>query len=216
MSVPRLTFPPPRPTPPSSNLAPALIAGAVAALVGAGIWAGIVVATNYEIGWVAWGIGGLVGFVMSKVTPERSVKLGLIAAGLSVIGLGIGKIATVRMLLPTTGRDAIVESPEVLVQAFALDMREGERFSPELSIQLAALSPTDTLPDALWRKMHEEAQVRMDQAPPAERQRVATAFTHTMLNALDLSGQLGVSLSLIDFLWFGLAIATAFKIMRGG
>ena len=38
----------------------ALAAGLVAALVGGLVWAGIVLFTNYEIGWVAWGIGGLV------------------------------------------------------------------------------------------------------------------------------------------------------------
>lgn len=215
MSVPRLSFPPPRSSPPPT-LAPALIAGALAALAGAGVWTAIVVMTDYEIGWVAWGVGGLVGLVMSRFTPERNVRVGLFAAALAVLGLAIGKIATVRVLIPTVGRDAVLETPDALLQAFALEMRQGERYSPELSIQLAALSPRDTLPDVLWTKMVEEAQVRMDKAPPAERNRVATAFTHTILNELDFSGQLGVSLSLIDFLWFGLAIATAFKIMRGG
>src|SRR5688500_7513909 len=39
----------------------ALIAGLVAALMGGGIWAALVFITNLEIGWVAWGVGGLVG-----------------------------------------------------------------------------------------------------------------------------------------------------------
>lgn len=214
MTVPRLTFPPPRSSPPPT-FAPAVVAGALAALVGAGIWTAIVVITDYEIGWIAWGIGALVGIAMSRFTPERSVKLGVIAAVIAVVGLAIGKVATVRVLVPTIGRDLIMESPEFLVQAFAHDMRAKERFSPELSIQLAGLSTTDSLPEPLATKVLEEAQARMDNAPPEERARVATMFTQTILGAVDLTGQFTASLSLFDFLWFGLALATAFKIMRG-
>ena len=164
---------------------------------------------------MAWGVGGLVGFVMSKFTPERSVKLGVLAAALAVLGLAIGKIATVRLVAPTAGSDVILEDPEALATAFALDMREGERYSPEVSMQLATLSPTDTIPDALWPKMLDEAQARMAEAPEAERVRVATAFMNKFMDKMDLTDQFGASLSLFDLLWFGLAIATAFKIMRG-
>jgi hypothetical protein len=214
MSVPRLSFPPPRPSP-RPTLAPVLIAGALAALAGAGVWTGIVVLTNTEIGWVAWGVGGLVGFVMSRFTSERGVKLGVYAAGLAVVGLAIGKVATVRVALPTVGRDLILENPLALVEAFALDMRERERFSPELSVELAALSATDSIPERVQARMLDEAQARMAGAPEAERVRVATSFTHKMLDDLDLTGQFGLSLSPFDLLWFGLAIATAFRIMRG-
>lgn len=214
MSVPRLSFPPPRPTPPST-LAPALIGGALAAIAGAGIWTAIVVITEWEIGWVAWGVGGLVGFVMSKLTPERSVKLGVYAAALAVVGLAIGKVASVRVALPSVGRDMILQNPAILAQAFALDMREGERFSPELSIELAALSHTDSLPVPIQTKMLDEAQTRMANSPEAERVRVATGFTHKMMDELALSGQFGMALSFYDLLWFGLAVVTAFKIMRG-
>ena len=39
----------------------ALLGGALGALVGACIWAAVSWATHLEIGWVAWGIGCLVG-----------------------------------------------------------------------------------------------------------------------------------------------------------
>ncbi len=32
------------------------------AILGAVVWAGIVIKTEYEIGWLAWGIGALIGF----------------------------------------------------------------------------------------------------------------------------------------------------------
>ncbi len=215
MSVPRLTFPPPRPAPPSS-FAPALIGGALAALVGAGLWAAVTALTDIEFGFIAWGIGVLVGFVMAKLTPARSVKLGVYAAVLAALGLAIGKVATVRMMIPVYGRDMVLSSDGMLVQAFVVDMRRHERYSSEVSVQLAALSTSDSLPDALQMKMVDEAQLRMAEATDAEKERVAKGFADRILADLDVADQFTASLSLFDLLWFGLAIATAFKLMRGG
>jgi hypothetical protein len=215
MSVPRLSFPPPRPAPPA-GFAPALIAGAVAALVGAGIWAAVTALTSMEIGWIAWGVGGLVGFVMSKFTPQRGVKLGVYAALLAALGLAIGKVATVRMMFPSLGRELVMSDGELLAQAFAADMRTGERYSAEVSLQLAALSTADTVPPALLTRMLDEAQVRMANSSDEEKERVAQSFAQGILADVDIGEQFRSSLSLFDLLWFGLGIATAFKLMRGG
>ena len=215
MSVPRLSFPPPRPAP-SPTSVPALIAGALAALVGAGIWTAVTALTDIEFGWIAWGIGGLVGVVMAKLTPARSLKLGVYAAVLAALGLAIGKVGTVRMTVPEIGSEMVLEDGEMLAYAFAADMRTGERYSPEVSIQLAALSSTDSVPTALQMKMLDEAQRRMADASEAERERVARNFAQGILADIDLAEQFRASLSLFDLLWFGLAIATAFKLMRGG
>ena len=51
----------------SARLLRATIAGGVAALIGGGVWAGIAIGINREIGWVAWGIGVLCGFAVSKL-----------------------------------------------------------------------------------------------------------------------------------------------------
>ncbi|MCZ6827293.1 MAG: hypothetical protein O7D88_07320, partial [Gammaproteobacteria bacterium] len=40
------------------------LAGFVASLAGAGVWAAVTVLTEYQIGWMAVGIGVLVGFSM--------------------------------------------------------------------------------------------------------------------------------------------------------
>ena len=215
MSVPRLSFPPPRPSPPP-NAMRAVIAGALAALAGAAIWAGVTAFTDTEFGLIAWGIGGLVGFVMSKVTPERSVKLGVYAAVLAALGLAIGKVATLRMMVPTYGREMVLSNEELLAGAFAADMRRNERYSAEVSVQLAALSADDTVPDVLFAKMMDEAQLRMANAPEEEKQRIAQGFADNILADLDVGEQFGSSLSLFDLLWFFLAIGTAFKLMRGG
>ena len=214
MSVPRMSFPPPRPAPPPSS-GRAIVAGLLAALLGAGIWTAVVAMTEYEVGWVAWGVGALVGFAMSKFTGQRSAQLGVYAAVLAVLGLAIGKVATVRMMVPSYGREIVMDNEAVLAQAFAIEMRANERFSAQLSLDLARFGQGDSLPAPLLRRMMDEAQARMAAAEPAERERVATMFANSILGEVSLTEQFTASLSFFDLLWFGLAIATAFKLMRG-
>jgi len=216
-TVPKLSFPPPKASPPpASGIAPAVVAGALAALAGAGIWTAVVmISGGWEVGWVAWGIGALVGAVMARMTPQRSVHIAVVASLLAAAGLAIGKVATFRMAVPNIARDMLLENSEMLVQAFALDMRENERFSAEVSVQLASISSGDTLSDGVAAQMVAEARTRMEGAPLAERERVAKVFANRILAETGLSSQFGATLSLFDVLWFFLAIATAFKMMRG-
>ena len=214
MSVPRMTFPPPRPAPPPSS-GRAIIAGLLAALLGAGIWTAVVAMTGFEVGWVAWGLGALVGFAMSRFTAQRSAQLGVYAAVLAVLGLAIGKVATVRVMLPSLGRDIVMENEAILAQAFAVDMRANERFSAQLSLDLARFGADDSLPPPILTRMMDEVQARMATAPPAERERVAAMFTSSVMGDVSLAEQFTATLSFFDLLWFGLAIATAFKFMRG-
>ncbi|MDF1838962.1 MAG: hypothetical protein P1V35_13910, partial [Planctomycetota bacterium] len=41
-------------------------AGLVAAAIGVALWAAVAIGLNREIGWLAWGIGGLIGFGVTK------------------------------------------------------------------------------------------------------------------------------------------------------
>ena len=52
---------------PDSNMSLALIGGVVAALVGAALWAVITVTTGYQIGFMAIGVGFLVGLTVGHV-----------------------------------------------------------------------------------------------------------------------------------------------------
>jgi hypothetical protein len=209
-----MSFPPPRPAPPPSS-ARAIVAGLLAALLGAGIWTAVVAMTGFEVGWVAWGVGVLVGFAMSRFTTQRSVQLGVYAAVLAVLGLAVGKVATVRMMVPSYGREIVMDNETILAQAFAIEMRANERFSAQLSLDLARFGRDDSLPAPLVNRMMDEAQARMAAAEPAERERVATMFANSILGEVSLTEQFTASLSLFDLLFFALAIATAFKFMRG-
>ena len=192
----------------------ALFGGAVAALVGAGIWTLLVKLTDHEIGWVAWGVGALVGAVMAKMTPVRGSTIGVYAAVLAALGLATGKIMTVRAVGMPAAQEMMTGDSELLTQAFAWDMRQRENYSPEINQALVRLGD-DTIPDGLWGRMLAEATVRRDAAPAEEQERVAKGYVTAVFGAVSFTEQFGASLSLFDFLWFFLAIGTAFKVMRG-
>src|SRR5207253_11019325 len=69
----------------------ALLAGAGAALVGGLVWAGVVITTRYDIGFLAWFVGAATGLAIVRVaggpvsSPVR-VLAGVFAAGGIVAG----------------------------------------------------------------------------------------------------------------------------------
>jgi hypothetical protein len=77
------------------SLAPAMLGGGLAAVVGGVIWGLIVIATGYVIGYMAWGIGLLAGYAVVLFSRGRKgVPLQVIAVLSSVLGIAIGKYVT--------------------------------------------------------------------------------------------------------------------------
>ena len=68
-----------------------VIGAAVGALIGAAIWAGISIVTGYEVGIVAWGLGGLVGFGAVMLKGE-GLALGGLCAVLTLMSIFGGKM----------------------------------------------------------------------------------------------------------------------------
>lgn len=77
------------------KLIPGAAAGLVAALVGAGVWAGVTVATEYQIGWMAVGIGFLVGLAVRHVGKGVDSAFGIVAAALALLGCAIGNVVSI-------------------------------------------------------------------------------------------------------------------------
>lgn len=69
----------------------ALVSAFGAAVVGAAIWAGIAYFTDYEIGWIAWIVGGLVG-LGTTAAGGRGVAMAGAAALLALVGIFGGKL----------------------------------------------------------------------------------------------------------------------------
>ena len=75
------------------------ILGSVAgALLGAIAWCVIAVATDYELGIIAWALGGLAGFGMALGCRRRHVAAGVTAATVAVLGILSARVMIVGYL----------------------------------------------------------------------------------------------------------------------
>jgi len=110
-----------------------LLAGIVAAFAGAGIWAATTVGTGYQIGWMAVGVGILVGFAVRAGGKGIDKVYGYIGAGLAFLGCAMGNLFAVVGLV----------AAEEGIPFFELL----GRLNPEISLELmtATFSPMDLL-----------------------------------------------------------------------
>ncbi len=74
------------------NLPMGLLFGTVASLAGAGLWAAITAATGFQIGWMAVGVGVLVGIAMRKGGRGMDPMFGVAGAALSLVGCVAGNL----------------------------------------------------------------------------------------------------------------------------
>ncbi len=84
-----------QPAPARGNLVLGLLGGLVAAVVGAGIWAGVTVSTGYQIGWIAVGVGLLVGLAVRGLGHGSSPAFGIIGALCALFGCVLGNLLSV-------------------------------------------------------------------------------------------------------------------------
>jgi hypothetical protein len=75
-----------------------LLVAALAACVGALAWAAVSFFTGYEVGYVAWALGGLVGLAMARL-GGRGVTSASAAAALAVAGIAGGKLLGTRFVV---------------------------------------------------------------------------------------------------------------------
>lgn len=74
------------------NLSLPIVGALLAAIIGGAIWAGIAIVSDYEIGIVAWAIGGLSGYLVYYLSKgEVAVSHQVIAVVGSLIGILLGK-----------------------------------------------------------------------------------------------------------------------------
>ena len=113
----------------NQNLGLAAIGGILGAIVGAGIWAGITALTNFQIGWMAIGVGFLVGLGIRKFGQGIDVSFGILGAVLSLAGCLAGNLLTICI---AAGKELEVSFLDILTQitpALYLELLR-ETFSP--------------------------------------------------------------------------------------
>jgi len=198
-----------------------VLAGVLVGIPAAVVWTLIVYFTGYEIGWVAWGVGFLVGFAVLKSAHEPNESLGPTAAIIAVASLILAKVLIVEFAAPGALTKEFLKNREMIAVMYLVDMRTHKSFSPELQ---ATINQLDGRPGTLSseesavleQRVEAEARARVEAATPAERERVVRAGVTGMLGALGFFGTLKKAFSFWDVLWFGLAISSAFKVAQSG
>lgn len=112
-----------------------LLAGVLTAIVSAFIWAGVTVATHYQIGYMAIGVGFLVGWSVRQLGRGRSKVFAFLAAACALFGCVLGN------LLSTLGFVAIQQGIPI-ADMFAAIMQQPAILS-ELMVE--TFSPIDLL-----------------------------------------------------------------------
>ncbi len=77
------------------NLVVGSMAGLIAAVAGAAVWAGVTVVTEYQIGWMAVGLGFLVGIAMRTMGKGIDQVFGVVGAVMALVGCVLGNVFTI-------------------------------------------------------------------------------------------------------------------------
>jgi hypothetical protein len=122
-------------SPVTGRLAAALLAGLLAALAGGIVWAVITVQTRYQLGFMAIGLGLLVGFAVRKVGGGNTAAFAVIGAVCALLGCLLGN------LLSASGFYAEAQDRSVVLVVAQL-MDEPDR---AVKLMQATFNPIDLL-----------------------------------------------------------------------
>ncbi len=113
----------------NQNLSMGFVGGLVAALIGASVWAVITALTNYQIGFMAIGVGFLVGYAIRRMGQGVDPIFGYFGAGLSFLGCVLGNLLTTCVIVSQQDGVALGEVLAGLNLSVAIDIMKFT-FSP--------------------------------------------------------------------------------------
>ena len=205
-----------------------LAGAAIGGLAGALVWTLIGYFLNVEVGWIAWGIGALVGFGMATGAEDNtSAVTGVIAAVIALVTIAGGKFAVVYLQVDKaltesmesgegklTMDDVKIALADEVVEEFT---QEGKKVAWPEGMTLEAARGQADYPKDVWA----EAEKRFTEMPEADRESMLASmkesqaqFMATYASEFRAQGFQN-SLSPWDALWAFLALGTAFKLGSG-
>ncbi len=99
------------------SVARAVVAGTAAAFIGALVWAFITVLTSYQIGWMAIGVGALVGFAVQIFGGGRDMTFGVVGAGMALFGCAVGNLMAACAFISSDPRNADIGTVSIFFDA---------------------------------------------------------------------------------------------------
>ncbi len=115
------------------NLPLGIAGGAAAAIVGAAVWALVTVGTGYQIGWVAVGVGFIVGYSIRFLGKGVDNIFAIVGGALALFGCLLGNFFSL------VGFAAKSENVDVFSILFSID------YSLVPGIMIESFSPMDLL-----------------------------------------------------------------------
>jgi hypothetical protein len=86
-----------------------IVVGAVAATIGAVIWAIITRLTGYQIGFMAIGIGILVGVAVRVASDQDGMEIGLLGGALSLFGVVLGNLLAACAFIASNNSESFLQ-----------------------------------------------------------------------------------------------------------
>lgn len=199
-----------------------LILGLIAGVIGAGVWAAVSFYTGYEVGFIAWGIGLLVGIGMiAGAQDQASGATGAVAAVIALAAVLGGKYATVHLafedLVQASGGWTYTEHDMLVVHADEVVVEwedEGRTVDWPSGMTIDEAYEEEDYPPEVWA----EARTRWDALSDQDQKTMLAEYQAGAQAAMSQARQEGFlrSFSLFDILWIGLAVVTALKLGSGG
>lgn len=207
--------------------------GIVAGVIGAAIWAAIAYFLNVEVGYVAWGIGGLVGLAVAKGSDgEGSTSNAIFAVVVTVLSIAGGKYAVLEISfaqeldgigMPSV--DDIPDEQELLVflcdELIAEKEAEGETITWPAGVDPDEATTQEEYPERIWQAVSEKWNDMDGQGKEdvkqllIERRAAGIAAFNELIDDLKMEA-FKESFGVLDILFFGLAVVTAYRIADQG
>jgi hypothetical protein len=205
-----------------------VIGGVIGGAIGAAIWVAVVYFTNYEIGWIAWGVGITTGLGVAAACKDGGMVTGVLAAIIALVALLAGKYIVVQLFVDEGFGDVASEYAQNitevnLIAAIADDVAiEYEEAGRELEWPPGSSWETAEYerdyPADLWA----DAKGRWEYMLPSEQDEYRTAHIEYVEGNVEQFRDTVVkegfkeSFGVLDIVFFGLAIASAFKLGASG
>ncbi len=200
-----------------------LLAGLLAASGIIIAWVALVYMTHHPVGVAAWGVGGLLGIVVAKAAKPPTKATGALAAVLTLVTVLVAKVVVVTVALQPIMRQELANDPAALTVLYLLEKTEHKSFSPDLQATIDARP--DLVADTtffgfgpgheLRSRMIAEAADAAKASSFAERARLVHVHYDRFLSKLGFWVLLLGTFGLLDLLWIGLGMSTAWTLGQG-
>ena len=207
-------------TPKSAEGSP-LLAGMLAAIGIIVAWVALVYVTHHPVGVAAWGVGGLLGIVVAKTAKPPTKATGVLAAVLTLVTVFLAKVVLIVVALQPILRQELANNPGSLTMIFLVEKTQQKSFSPELQKTIDA-RPDLVADTTFFGPGHEVREQMIDEAMTAakassfaERERLVHVHFDQFLSTLGFWALFWGTFRLLDLLWLGLGISTAWTLGQG-